>query len=96
LRTRTTDPKFSDPRFWGPALARRNKPVTDGWKMKWHNFGNGNVQLRLCVALLDGDAYLCQAYAKTSPTQDQRMAASLKDRIELIRAGRHDERGVLP
>ena len=64
--------------------------------MKWHNFGNGNVQLRLCVALVDGDAYLCHAYVKTSPAQDRRRAASLKHKILLIQRGHHVERGELP
>jgi len=95
LRSLSTDPKFKNSKFWGPALARGNKPVIDGWKMKWHNFGNGNVQLRLCVALLNDDAYLCHAYVKTSDPQDKRMGASLKDKIDLIRAGKHDERGEL-
>jgi hypothetical protein len=63
--------------------------------MKWHNFGNGNVQLRLCVGLVRGDAYLCHAYVKTSPAQDKRMAGSLKDKLSMIRSGLHDERGGL-
>mgnify|MGYP000996428208 CR=1 FL=1 len=64
--------------------------------MKWHNFGNGQVQLRLCVALVSGNAHLCHAYVKTSDAQDKRMAGSLKDKIELIGAGLHDVRGELP
>lgn len=88
-------PKFQNSRFWGPAQDRKGLVIADGYKMKWHNFGNGNVQLRLCVALVGGDAFLCQAYIKTSPVQDKLMAASLKDKIALIRAGNFDERGEL-
>ena len=96
LRNLVGDPKFRDAKFWGPAIDRRGRAVPDGWKMKWHNFGNGNVQLRLCVGLVGADAYLCHAYVKTSAAQDKRMAGSLKDKIDLIRAQRHDERGELP
>lgn len=96
LRNRVADATFENPKFWGPALDRQNSPVTDGYKMKWHSFGNGNVQLRLCVGLVGGDAFLCHAYVKTSGAQDMRMAAALKDRLGLIRAGQHQERGELP
>jgi hypothetical protein len=96
LRRRTDDPKFREPKFWGPAIDRSDREVEDGWKMKWHNFGSGSVQLRLCVGLVGDDAYLCHAYVKTSAAQDKRMAGSLKDKIGLIRAGRHHERGELP
>lgn len=96
LRQRTEDPRFRDAHFWGPAIGRDGVDIPDGYKMKWHNVGNGNVQLRLCVALIGGDAYLCHGYVKTSPQQDQREAALLKTRIPLIRDLRHDERGELP
>lgn len=91
----TPDPKFRDPRSWGPAQDRRGRAIPSGFKMKWHNFGNGKVQFRLCVAILDADAFLCHAYIKTSPVQDQLRAASLKDKIQLIRAGTFDARGEL-
>lgn len=96
LRNLTTDLSFRDPKFWGPAIDRSERVVAGGWKMKRHNFGIGGVQLRLCVALVDEDAYLCHAYVKTSGPQDKRMAGSLKDKIGLIRSGSHDERGELP
>lgn len=95
LRNTATDLNFRESKFWGPAIDRKGSAVKDGWKMKWHNFGNGNAQLRLCVALVGDDAYLCHAYVKTSGPQDKRMAGSLKDKIGLIRTGRHDERGEL-
>lgn len=96
LRDRVNDPKFKEAKFWGPAIDRKDREVEDGWKMKWHNFGNGNVQLRLCVGLVGDDAFLCQAYVKTSAAQDKRMAGSLKEKLALIRTERHDERGELP
>ena len=96
LRNLQTDPKFKDPHFWGPAIDRQQKKIASGFKMKWHNIGNGSVQLRLCVALVGGDAYLCHAYVKTSPQQDRRKAALLKNRVQLIQQGTYDLRGELP
>ncbi len=90
-----TDPKFKNPKFWGPAIDRKNCNIVDGYKMKWHNFGNGSIQLRLCVALIDDTAYLCHAYKKTSPAHDKRRAGTLKDKILIIRQGNHEERGEL-
>ncbi|NOY90818.1 MAG: hypothetical protein GXP55_06360 [Deltaproteobacteria bacterium] len=95
LRERNAQPKFKKPKFWGPAIDLRGRAVGDGWKMKWHNFGPHNVQLRLCIALIEADSYLCHAYVKNSGSQDKRMAASLKDKIQLIRRLQHDERGEL-
>ena len=89
------EPGFREPRFWGPAMDRGKKPIPNGFKMKWHNFGNSNVQLRLCVAIIDTDAYLCHAYVKNSPQQDLRESAKLEDRIGLILAGRHQSLGEL-
>ena len=94
LRHRDTDPKFQQPSFWGPAIGPRGR-VDEGWKMKWHNLGPGRLQLRLCVAVVEADAYLCHAYVKTSPAQDRRRAARLRDQIRLIRKGVADIRGEL-
>lgn len=57
-------PQFANPLFWGPATDRSGNTVADGFKMKWHNMGPGRIQLRLCVGLLRGSAYLCRAYIK--------------------------------
>lgn len=89
------DPKFLASRIWGPAQGRNGKAISDGYKMKWHNFGNGRVQFRLCVAIIGSDACLCHAYIKTSPGRDLLMAASLQDKITLIRAQTFDARGDL-
>ncbi|QDG51769.1 hypothetical protein FIV42_13730 [Persicimonas caeni] len=88
------DPKFQNGKFWSIASGRRG-PVTDGFKMKWHNVGNGNVQLRLTVGLLQDDAYLCEAYVKDSPQIDRRMIARFSVHLTNIRRGRYVERGRL-
>lgn len=62
--------------------------------MKWHNIGAGKVQLRLCVAMT-GQAFLCQAYVKNSPSIDKRESAKLKSRINLIALGKYQYRGML-
>lgn len=64
--------------------------------MKWHNLENGRAQLRVCVALVGGEALLCRAYSKTSEAQDKREAAKLKDHLRSILAGTYQRRGVLP
>lgn len=96
LRAKATDTKFKNSKFWGPAQRFNGTTIDDGYKMKWHNFGNGNVQFRLCVALVGEDAYLCHAYIKTSAARDRLMAGRLDDRILLIRNGKCDIRGELP
>ncbi|MGV3527191.1 MAG: hypothetical protein ACO1RX_23445 [Candidatus Sericytochromatia bacterium] len=87
---------FSNSKFWGPATDRGGNNIVNGYKMKWHNMGPGRVQLRLSVAILKSRAYLCRAYAKSSDAKDKREAAKLKDHIQDIHFGRHQERGFLP
>ena len=86
--------EFQTSKFWGPAKSPLGM-VSNGFKMKWHNLGPGNVQLRLAVAIIAGDAYLCQAYVKKSEAQDLREGANLKHYINLIHAGRYTWRGDL-
>jgi hypothetical protein len=57
------DPKFLSSKFWGAAVGRQGA-VSSGFKMKWHNMGNGCVQIRLCVTCFQGRVFLCQAYVK--------------------------------
>lgn len=45
-------PKFDNNKFWGPCKDRSGKVIRHGYKMKWHNIGPGNVQLRLLVVML--------------------------------------------
>ena len=68
--------------------------VPNGYKMKWHNMGDGAVQIRLCVAVLD-HAYLCQAYVKDNATTEHREAAKFMARIKSIKDGRYYHRGTL-
>jgi hypothetical protein len=88
------DPKFGVSTFWGPAQSPRGI-VTDGFKMKWHNLGPGRVQLRLCVAIAGGVAYLCQAFVKSNASVDVANGALLTSRIKLVNQGRANLRGEL-
>lgn len=88
-------PKFRNNHFWGPAQDVDGVEIPCGFKMKWRNLGNGKSQLRLTVAIIEGRAYLCHAYVKTSATQDKRHSARLKNRIEDIRRGHFVIRGYL-
>ena len=63
--------------------------------MKWHNMGNGKVQLRLCVTEHRGRVLLCHAYVKDSKATDRRQLAKFRGRVQLIHQNRHIERGVL-
>lgn len=95
LKQYPLDDSFKTSSFWGRATLRGGVPVEDGYKMKWHNIGNGKVQLRLCVAMIKGVAYLCQAYVKGNDATDKRNAATLLVRIDLIEQGRYERRGSL-
>ena len=95
LKTYPADPKFQSHKFWSQAQDPRAGVISDGYKMKWHNIGNGKVQLRLPVGLLN-DAVLCQAYVKQNDKQERRMLAKFKTHLQLIRQGRHTVRGKLP
>ncbi len=88
-------PKFRNSHFWGPAQDINGVEIPCGYKMKWHNLGNGKNQLRLTVCTVNDKAYLCHAYIKTSDSQDKRFSARLKNRIEDIRHGNFVIRGYL-
>jgi hypothetical protein len=90
------DPVFQNARLWGPAEDYAGNRIADGHKMKWHNIGPGRVQLRVFVAVLNGEAYLCQAYSKTSKHLEGREAAKFKTYIQAIKNGRYHRRGVIP
>ncbi len=96
LKVFPNDPEFANSNFWGPARDLSKKNVPDGYKMKWHNIGPGKNQLRLAVALINGNAYLCQAYVKNNAWVDPTNAAILKNHINDIYAGNAQIRGVLP
>lgn len=88
-------PRFKQPSFWGPATLLGGLPVESAFKMKWHNLGPGQVQLRLGVVIHRSVAYLCQAYVKDSDAKDKREAAKLLLRVDLIESGRFQKRGIL-
>ena len=87
LRIYPNHPRFLQANFWSPE-------ILEGYKMKWHQMGNGKVLIRLPVGLL-GTAYLCEAYVKLDPKQEARMMARFKTHLQLIRLGRFTERGRL-
>lgn len=89
------DLKFSQNKFWSPAQDMHGSAISDGYKMKWHNIGNGKVQLRLPVAIIDNKAYLCEAYVKNDEKVEKRKLSKFKDFLKLIRLGRHTVRGRL-
>lgn len=88
-------PKFDDGKFWGPGRDRSGKIVTNGYKLKWHNVGSGNVQLRVLVVMFDGDAYICDAYVKKDDKVDARKMAILKNRVKAIFSRNVVTRGTL-
>lgn len=95
LRDYPNHPKFSDNKFWGPAKENEHTVLKYGWKMKWHNIGNGKVQLRLLVAIFDENAFLCEAYVKTTSQLDFRKMARLKIKISKISENNYCRRGFL-
>lgn len=87
--------KFQNPKFWGPATDSSGNDISNGYKLKWHNIGNGKVQLRVCVALLNAQAYLCQGFVKSSDNIDKRECAKLKIHLRDIALGSYTSRGFL-
>jgi len=70
--------------------------IADGFKMKWDGMGTGNRnELRLPVALLNGTAYLCEAYQKTNDRQETRALTRFEGQIENIVLGKWIKRGEL-
>lgn len=94
LKTYPTDTKFQNGKFWSIATDGKGSKIPDGFKMKWHQVGAGNVQMRLPVGMF-AEAYLCEAYVKTDPKKEKRMMAKFKTHLELIRRGQFTECGRL-
>lgn len=96
-------PNFKVSKFWGPALDASKKLIPNGFKMKWHNIGNGKVQLRLLVVILESEidqklqerSFLCESYVKTGEAQDKRQMEKLKIKIKRIVQGQYFYRGSL-
>ena len=99
LKVYPSHPKLSNGKFWSVATLDK-KPLSDGFKMKWHNLGEHCIQLRLPVGLgfggkLTGSSFLLHAYVKTNPKAERRELLKLKARLDLIRKGQYIERGRL-
>ena len=94
LKNFPDDPNFKNNKFWSIATDRTGNKIQNGYKMKWHQIGNGNVQLRLSVGMFS-DAFLCEAYVKKDEKYDKRKAAIFKTRLELIKRGTYTENGRL-
>lgn len=86
--------KFQNPKFWGPATDR-GVVLAAGYKMKWHNLGSGQVQLRLPVMAHQRAAMLCEAYVKTNASVEARKIARFKTHMNLIARGQYTYRGQL-
>ena len=87
LKIYPNHPKFLQSKFWSFV-------IQNGYKMKWHNMGNGKNQIRLTVAIF-GTSYLCEAYVKQNAKQEARFLARFKTHLQLIRMERFTEKGKL-
>ena len=87
-------PKFSSSKFWSKYQDSDGIYITNGYKMKWHQIGEGKVQLRLPVCM-SKSAFLCEAYVKNNDQKEKRYLARFKTHLQLIRAGNFKHRGVL-
>lgn len=85
--------KFSNHKFWSPATSN-GSTIQNGYKMKWHNFGNGKYQLRLCIGVLNDVCFICRAYVKEQKTEKREMA-NLKIHLRNIMQGNYVSRGQL-
>lgn len=95
LRDYPQNPKFENDKFWGPCKDKSGKVIRQGYKMKWHNIGPGNIQLRLLITIANETAYLCNAYVKDNKNTDFREMAKLKTKIQLINEKKFIFRGRL-
>ncbi len=95
LKGYPSDVKFGQGKFWSVATDSQGQSIADGYKMKWHNMGNGKVNIRLPVAMF-AEAVLCEAYVKNDTKKEKRRLARFKTHVQLVRLGRHTTRGRLP
>ena len=86
--------KFSNAKFWGLATVN-GKIIDHGFKMKWHNIGNGKVQLRLCVTILKNKAFLCHSYVKRDEKIDKKEMSRFKIKIQKIIENKHEVRAII-
>jgi hypothetical protein len=89
------DPKFQQNKFWSVAQDQCGQIIPHGYKMKWHQIGNGHSQLRLTVGIFDDRSFLCEAYVKRNEKYEQRQLARFKTYLQLIQLERFTIRGRL-
>ncbi len=94
LRTYPNNTKFNQPKFWSIAKDGAGLPIANGFKMKWHQVGNGKIQLRLPVGIWN-EAFLCEAYVKENHNKEKRQLAKFKTHLKLIEQNNYIKRGVL-
>ncbi len=94
LKRYPNDPKFSQGKFWSSAQDHSGNKIADGYKMKWHQVGNGKVQLRLPIGMIK-KAILCEAYIKHDDKYEKRQLAKFKVHLQRIRQNLHIVRGKL-
>jgi hypothetical protein len=95
LKNYPDDPKFKNDKFWSIATDRTGNKIQDGYKMKWHQIGNGKVQLRLTVGIFGDDAFLCEAYVKENSKAENRKMARFKVYLQKIRNNEYVGNGRL-
>lgn len=94
LKNYPNDPKFKNDKFWSISTDRSGHKIQDGYKMKWHQVGNGKVQLRLSVGMFS-EAFFCEAYVKEHPRAEKRRMARFKVYLQKIRDNEYVENGRL-
>lgn len=87
--------KLKNGKFWGNAKVKGGVPISNGFKMKWHNLGSGQIQLRLCVAMVSSQAILCQGYVKHNEKEDKLQIAIFALYMDYILKKKHQEVGKL-
>jgi hypothetical protein len=95
LRHYPDSPKFKNAKFWGNAKIQGGMPISNGFKMKWHHIGSGQIQLRLSVAMLSSQAILCQAYVKHNEKEDKLQIAIFSLYMDYILKNKHKEVGKI-
>ena len=83
------DEKFRQAKFWSVAEDHNKNIIGCCYKMKWHQIGNGCVQLRLLVMIRNTQCFLCEAYVKENSKTDKRKLAKFKVYAELIKKGQY-------
>lgn len=89
------NPKFGQGKFWSVAQDKSGKVISNGYKMKWHQMGNGLVQVRLTVGIFNDECFLCEAYVKSNESQEHRKLEKFRHYLELIKNKQYVIRGRL-